>query len=243
MPELHLHPLDSDRRPADGAGVLKVTRFPAVLGRHRDCEPFIGHPWISRRHCELTLRGEEVWVRDLGSRNGTSVNARPVADAQPLADGDLLKLGPLFFQVRWAAPGGRPLAAPGSDTGASGRPCPPHQVLVVEDDRDTAVGLARLLQGWGHDVRVAHDGAEALRAARARRPDTVLLDIRLPGMDGYQVAQQLRAQLGLGDAVLVGITGDASAADPRRSQEAGLHRLLTKPVDLQALAGVLGTTA
>jgi CheY-like chemotaxis protein len=113
-------------------------------------------------------------------------------------------------------------------------------VLVVEDDRDTAVGLARLLQGWGHEVQVAHDGVEALRAARDRRPDTVLLDIRLPGMDGYEVAQQLRAQPGLGDTVLVGITGDPSAADPQRSQEAGFDRLLTKPVDLQALAGMLG---
>jgi CheY-like chemotaxis protein len=66
------------------------------------------------------------------------------------------------------------------------------------------------------------------------------LDIRLAGMDGYEVAQQLRAQSGLGNTVLVGITGDPSAADPQRSQEAGLACLLTKPVDLQALAGMLG---
>jgi CheY-like chemotaxis protein len=243
MLEVQLHRLGQRRWSEAGADVVQVTRFPAILGRHAEGEAVLDHPMVSRRHCELSLHGDEVWVRDLGSRNGTFVNARPVIDAQPLADGDLLKLGPLFFHVRLVAPALAPAAAPGSGTGASSHPNPPQQVLVVEDDVDTAAGLARLLQGWGHDVRVAHDGAEALRAARARRPDTVLLDIRLPGMDGYQVAQQLRAQLGLGDAVLVGITGDASAADPRRSQEAGLHRLLTKPVDLQALAGVLGTTA
>ena len=62
-------------------------------------------------------------------------------------------------------------------------------MLVVDDNADTASGLSRLLKRLGHDVRVAHDGRSALEAARAHRPEVVLLDIGLPGMDGYEVVE------------------------------------------------------
>ncbi len=83
----------------------------------------------------------------------------------------------------------------------SWRPCPSRlalqptrglRVLVVEDNVDAAESLAALLRLWGHDVRVVHDGLAALEAARGQRPEVVLLDIGLPGLDGYQVARRLR---------------------------------------------------
>jgi CheY-like chemotaxis protein len=111
-------------------------------------------------------------------------------------------------------------------------------VLVVEDDRGAAQTLALLLQSWGCAVRVARDGAEALRAARAEPPDTVFLDIRLPGMSGIEVARRLRSEAGLSQARLVAVTGDEGAADVLRSG-GGFAQLLVKPVSAADLRDAL----
>jgi CheY-like chemotaxis protein len=104
---------------------------------------------------------------------------------------------------------------------------------------DAAESLAMLLRLWGHEVVVAHNGPEALRAAGAQRPEVALLDISLPGMDGYELARRLRGQLGLGQAVLVALTGWGQEEDRRRSKEAGFGHHLVKPVDLSELQDLL----
>ncbi len=100
------------------------------------------------------------------------------------------------------------------------------------------MSLAVLLKTWGHEVHLAHDGQAALAAARDYKPDTVLLDLRLPGMDGYHVARRLRGA-GLHDARLFAITGYDDETDRRRSREAGFDQLLTKPVNPQLLRELL----
>ena len=108
-------------------------------------------------------------------------------------------------------------------------------MLVVDDNVDTARGLARLLKLLGHDVRVAHDGPTAIEVARAHRPEIVLLDIGLPGMDGYEVARRLRAEECCKDALIIAVSGYGQQEDLRRSQEAGFDHHLVKPVDYDAL--------
>ena len=111
---------------------------------------------------------------------------------------------------------------------------PPHRVLVVDDNADTAESLGMLLEVRGNAVRIAYDGLEALEAADAFDPDIVLLDIGMPKMSGYEVARRLRAERG--DSVLiVAITGWGQEDDRRRAREAGFDHHFTKPVDYEAL--------
>ena len=111
------------------------------------------------------------------------------------------------------------------------------RVLVVDDSVDSAETIAELLRLWGHDVCIAHDGEEALRRAREILPDVVLLDIGLPGLDGYAVAAQLRSE-GLPKRLLVAITGYSELDDRDRMKEAGFDRHLVKPVEPSALQGL-----
>lgn len=104
------------------------------------------------------------------------------------------------------------------------------RVLVVEDSIDSAETLGELITRWGHDVRLAHDGASALRVAREFRPQIILLDIGLPDMDGYAVAHRLRGE-DLGGNILVALTGYGEAQDRARAQQAGFDRHITKPVE------------
>ena len=113
------------------------------------------------------------------------------------------------------------------------------RVLVVDDCPDTAESLRLLLSLKGHAVVAAHDGAEALAVARAFRPEVVLLDIALPGMDGYQVARRLRQEPGLEDVTLVAATGLVLDRDGRQVREAGFDRHLVKPFGPEELCEVL----
>ncbi len=115
----------------------------------------------------------------------------------------------------------------------------PMRVLVVDDSIDAATSLARVLALWGHDVSTAHAGPEAIETAVARRPDLVLLDIGLPGMDGYQVAEHLRATPEAGHPLLIALTGYGQEEDRRRSREVGIEHHLVKPVDLDVLQALL----
>jgi signal transduction histidine kinase/ActR/RegA family two-component response regulator len=115
------------------------------------------------------------------------------------------------------------------------------RVLVVEDNLDAAESLAALLRLWGHEVQVVHDGLVALEAARRQRPEVVLLDIGLPGLDGYQVARRLRDEVGLHDALLVAMTGYGQPDDRRRSREAGIQHHYVKPVEPAILRELLAT--
>jgi CheY-like chemotaxis protein len=113
------------------------------------------------------------------------------------------------------------------------------RILVVDDNVDTACGMASILDLLGHEVVTAHSGPEALRAAGVHRPDFILLDIGLPGMDGYQVASRLRQDESCKEAFIVAVSGYGQEEDRRRSREAGFDHHLIKPLDLEAFLSLL----
>jgi two-component system CheB/CheR fusion protein len=129
-------------------------------------------------------------------------------------------------------PAAKPAAAPAQSGGA-------RRVLVVDDNVDAARTLAEALAAWGHTVRVAHDASTALAEAARERPDVVLLDLGLPGMDGYEVARQLRSRPESSSVLLVALSGYGQERDRQRSREAGFKEHLVKPVELQALAALV----
>ena len=112
---------------------------------------------------------------------------------------------------------------------------PRRRVLVVDDNRSHATSLSVLLRTMGQDVDEAYDGPTALELARRNHPDVILLDIGLPGMDGYEVARRCREENGLERTMLVAMTGYGKEEDRRRSQEAGFNVHLVKPVNLEDL--------
>jgi DNA-binding response OmpR family regulator len=134
-------------------------------------------------------------------------------------------------------------APPGSDevrvaAGApeSGR-C---RILLVEDNEDAREMLHMLLTLAGHDVQGAADGPSGIEMAQAMDPDIVVIDLGLPGMDGYEVARQLRAGLKTGVG-LIALSGYGQSADRRKALEAGFDTHLVKPVDPNHLSGVIAS--
>jgi PAS domain S-box-containing protein len=113
------------------------------------------------------------------------------------------------------------------------------RVLGVEDNRDAAESLQVVLERFGHEVRVAYDGPEGVRMALAWRPDVILCDIGLPGLDGYGVARQLRCHPATARTRLLAVTGYGREEDRRRASEAGFNDLLVKPVDPNGLQHIL----
>ena len=120
---------------------------------------------------------------------------------------------------------------------------PSLRVLVVDDNVDTVTTLAMLVQESGHDVRTAYDGSAVLEAALDYRPNVVLLDIGLPGLNGFEVAKRLRQQPALQNAVLVAMTGYGQESDRQRSQEAGFDHHLVKPGDFGKVLQILATVS
>src|SRR5262249_6525258 len=128
----------------------------------------------------------------------------------------------------------RPLPAP--------RPARQARVLIVEDNDDSRVTLQRILQADGHLVSAARDAHAALEAAAAGSPNIAVVDIGLPGMDGYQFARAMRERLGSG-VRLIALTGYGTEADRQRSTEAGFDAHLTKPVDIDRLLALITQAA
>jgi CheY-like chemotaxis protein len=131
------------------------------------------------------------------------------------------------------------------DTGVSAlaeRPVTGLRVLVVDDNRDAADSLALLLKLRGYQTFVTHDGDAALEAAERAHPHVVLLDLGLPGLDGFEVCRRLRLQ-GHEKAVIVAITGYGQAEDRRRSGAAGFDAHLVKPVNPDELVKLVEATA
>jgi PAS domain S-box-containing protein len=124
-------------------------------------------------------------------------------------------------------------------TGSESARAPSHRVLVIEDNVDAAESLKELLELDGHVVEVAHEGPEGLAKARAFKPDVVICDIGLPGIDGYQVAREMRKDPELRSAYLVALSGYARKEDVEESRAAGFTRHLAKPPSLQALERIL----
>jgi CheY-like chemotaxis protein len=113
------------------------------------------------------------------------------------------------------------------------------RILIVDDHDDAASTLGRLLTGRGAHVRVAHDGPEGIGAAAEFQPQVLLLDIGLPGCDGYELARTLRGRPGLEHALFVAVSGYAADADRAKSLQAGFDFHFAKPVDFDALLGVV----
>jgi len=122
---------------------------------------------------------------------------------------------------------------------ASSRPAGSLRVLVVDDNGDSAESLAMLLSLSGHETHVAHSGPDALTRADALRPDAILLDLGLPGLNGYEVCRRLRAGAWAGVIPIIAITGWGQAEDRQRSKDAGFDGHLVKPVVLAELTALL----
>jgi CheY-like chemotaxis protein len=201
--------------------------------------------WYEARACP-SRPGAVVVLRDatqqrLGSKAATAARAgrragdrglggaRPVHRLEDLPDG----------RRQAQAPGGgrsEPERGAGHDGPHSPEPAekPRRRIMVVDDNLDSAETMAELVRIWGYDVRTAHDGPAAIDTARGFRPHVVLLDVGLPGMDGYELARRLRAE-GLAGDLLVSVTGYGQEDDRRRAEEAGFDHHLTKPVDPDTL--------
>src|SRR5262249_50305150 len=115
----------------------------------------------------------------------------------------------------------------------------PRRILIVDDHPDVTRSLARLLRLSGHEVRTALDGPTALGELSSYSPEIVLLDIGLPGMDGYELAQSIRKRPGTESIVLIALTGYGQDEDRRGSHEAGFDHHLVKPVDPDALLSMV----
>src|SRR4051812_8801179 len=116
------------------------------------------------------------------------------------------------------------------------------RILVVDDSIDSAESMSLVLGIGGHEVRVEHNGPDALRTAAEYRPDVVLMDIGMPGMNGYEVARKMREAPQTREAALIAMTGYGRQADRDQSKAAGFNHHLVKPVDFETLHNLLSTT-
>lgn len=131
-------------------------------------------------------------------------------------------------------PAGTP--EPGPEPGPHPRQ---RRILLADDNVDFAQCVALLLEDNGYEVEVHHDGEQALARASAFGPDVCLLDISLPGLNGFELARRLRVLPATEAAVLVAVTGWGQPEDKMRSLNAGFHHHLTKPVDFDQLIALL----
>src|SRR6185312_13015506 len=166
----------------------------------------------------LELHGGRIEARSAGLGHGSDFIVRlPLAAANP----------------------DRPESAQHPAT-LSAQSAPRRRVLIVDDNADAAQTLALLVRNWGHEVAVARDGQEALDKAGTLEPDVALVDIGLPGMLGYELAQRLRAQPCYRNLLLAAVTGYGRAEDRAAAHRAGFDAYLVKPVDLHELEELLG---
>jgi CheY-like chemotaxis protein len=170
-------------------------------------------------------------VRDLVGLHGGRVSAASEGPGRGSAFEVVLPLAP-------AEEEGAAAEAPPATASPAGL-----EVLVVDDNRDAADTLSLLLEIKGCRVATAYDGAEALAAAARRKPAAVVLDIAMPGMNGYEVAERMRGEPELAAARLIALTGFGHDEARRRVREAGIDHHLVKPVDLDHLLRLLGEVA
>lgn len=128
-----------------------------------------------------------------------------------------------------------------SSTARTGKPAEnmPRSILIVDDNIDAAESLGEFLKMTGHTTHVVHDGLTALRLARMTRPEVVILDIGMPLMDGYRVAEHLRSDVGLTSSVLIAVTGYAQERDRLTAKNAGFDHHFAKPIDMDKLVALL----
>jgi PAS domain S-box-containing protein len=136
-----------------------------------------------------------------------------------------------------ATPTPKPIAAATPDSKAAAQ-----RVLIADDNRDGAEIMAMLLSYSGYEVRVAHTGPDALAIAAEHHPEFALLDIGMPGMNGYEVARNIRRQAWGAGMMLIAVTGWGQEDDKRKAHEAGFDHHLTKPIDPVALEKLMSAT-
>ena len=133
-----------------------------------------------------------------------------------------------------------PMADINSTTAAAVTPIPRRfRILVVDDNHDSALSLAMMLSIMGHETRTAHDGESAVETAESFLPEVVLLDIGLPKLNGYEVAQRIREQAWGASMFLIAVTGWGQEEDRQRSSEVGLNVHMVKPVEPAVLEKLL----
>lgn len=131
-----------------------------------------------------------------------------------------------------------PKAASGPpDVGSPARRC----VLIVEDSEDVRELLAECVRSLGHEVHVAADGIEGIASFTSVSPDIALLDVGLPGIDGYELARRIREQPGGAGVHLVALTGYGGVEVKRQAERSGFNLQLTKPIDMQGLTGLFAS--
>ena len=192
-------------------------------------------PELAGRVFDLFVQGERELHR---SQGGLGIGLTLVRSMAQMHGGDasVTSAGPGLgseFTVRIPAieaPAGAETSAPRDDVERA------RHVLIVEDNIDACETLRALLEMHGHRVDTANDGATGLERALALQPEVVLLDVGLPGMDGYEVARRIRAARGIRRPLLVAITGYGGAEDRERALAAGFDAHLTKPVEYPTLS-------
>jgi CheY-like chemotaxis protein len=115
----------------------------------------------------------------------------------------------------------------------------PERILVVDDNRDAADSLARLIQSFGHDVRAVYDGFTALDETANFQPDMALVDIGMPGIDGYETVRQLRERRGNVHLIVVAVTAWSRDEDKQRAYESGFDLHIPKPMTIETLKELL----
>jgi PAS domain S-box-containing protein len=218
-------PIDLAVRREDGTAVVSVKDRGVGIS-----------PALLPRIFDLFVQGEHALAR---SQGGLGIGLTLVKRLVEMHDGSVAALSEgdgrgSEFRIRLPAlpPRADPYPARAAFGAARG---PARRVLVVDDNVDAAESIAKILKLFGHQVRCEYDGHSALAAAREYAPEIIVLDIGLPGMDGYEVARKLRAMRELKPARIVAVTGYGQDEDRLRSRESGFDQHLTKPVDPEAL--------
>jgi CheY-like chemotaxis protein len=116
------------------------------------------------------------------------------------------------------------------------------RILVVDDNVDGAVTLSVILKHMGHSVRITHDGASALAVAPEFKPQLILMDIGMPGMDGYETCSRMRAADWSASVRIVALTGWGQEEDKRKAQRAGFDEHMVKPIDRRTLMALVDGT-
>jgi len=115
------------------------------------------------------------------------------------------------------------------------------RILVIDDHRDSAAALGLLLRRYGHDVEVAYDGVSGLESARRFRPTIVICDLELPGMDGYELASEIKRDRSLAPVRVIALSGHDDAEAILRAKEAGFDEHMSKPVEPAKLKRAIGS--
>ncbi|QDU87754.1 Autoinducer 2 sensor kinase/phosphatase LuxQ [Pirellulimonas nuda] len=180
-------------------------------------------------HGLVELHRGRVWATSQGPEQGSTLTielplCEPAADPSPPTDA-------------------KPDAKPDADPGRNPPAARPLRVLLIDDRRDALFPIVKCLESEGHVVLTADDGLAGIEKARPFKPQVVVCDIGLPGVDGYEVARRLRAEAGFEQTLLIALTGYGQPEDRQKALDAGFNVHLVKPVDLNELLGLLAPVA